>query len=409
MMKKTTRSIKINLNDLLKKKNKIKVEHPSFQFNEQPSSLLTKIPLSHITLWMTLVFFVVMFTWSYFAVLDEVTHAIGKVIPSQKTQIIQNLEGGIIKEILAKEGQVVDKNQILIRIDDTRFSGNYRENKLSALGLRARIGRLKAEVNNQPFQPSAELKQEIPELITNEQSLYISQTKELEILRDGKRLLSEEISMTKPLVKEGAISKVELLRLEQRLNEINKTISNFRSRTLHELSDSAIKLSRFRENNSTLKDQLERTEIRSPVKGIVKQVYVSTIGGVIKSGMPLLEVVPLDDTLLIEARVKPNNIGFLHLSQTATVKITAYDFSIYGGLSGKVEHISADTSVDNRGNSFYEIWVRTDRNYLKKNGQTLNIIPGMQASVDILTGKKSVLNYILKPILKTKYNALKER
>jgi adhesin transport system membrane fusion protein len=404
-------AIRTKLNALLTKmKRSAQKDSDDYQFSKNVSrSLVAKIPLNHIILWTTFVFFTLMIVWAYFAILDEVTHATGKVIPSQKIQVIQNLEGGIIKEIAVKEGQVVNKNQVLLRIDDTRFSSNYRANKLQALGLQAKIERLQAEADNQSFKPSDKLVREVPELIQYEESLYTSRKNELNILLDGKKLLLQEINMTKPLVKEGAVSKVEVLRLEQRLNDMNRTISNFLSRILYELNDAKITLSKLEENNHTLKDQLERTAIRSPVRGIVKQIYVSTVGGVVKPGMPLIEIVPLDDTLLIEACVKPNDIGFIHLGQNANVKITAYDFSIYGGLRGQVEHISADTSIDRRGSSFYEIWVRTDRNYLEKNGHKLNIIPGMQASVDILTGKKSVLNYLLKPILKTKYNALRER
>ncbi|KPJ67722.1 MAG: hemolysin secretion protein D [Coxiella sp. DG_40] len=364
---------------------------------------------AHIILWGSVIFLAIMFCWAYFAILDEVTTAQGKVISSKKTQLVQNLEGGIVKQILVHEGEVVDEGQILMRLDDIRFSSNYKEGRLKKLAMEIKIARLKAELNDEPFVVSEEYTKEFPELVNSEKELYASKKRELDSLLHKRSLLAQEIDMTKPLLEEGAVSKVELLRLEQQLYEVNGTIDRFRSSSLQELNAARAETSRLQENNVSLKDQLVRTELRSPVKGIVKQIYVAAVGEVVKSGMPLIEVVPLDDTLLVEARVLPRDIGFLHPGQEAIVKISAYDFSIYGGLQGKVEHISADTTVDQRGNSYYEVWVRTGQNYLEKNDKKLRIIPGMQATVDVLTGHKSVLDYLLKPILKTKQEALRER
>ena len=364
---------------------------------------------THIILWGSIIFLAIMFCWAYFAVLDEVTTAQGKVIPSRKTQLVQNLEGGIVKQILVHEGQIVDQGQVLMRMNDVRFSSSYKEGELKELAMEIKIARLKAELNDKPFVVSEKYTEEFPDLVNSEKELYASKKRELSSLLNRRSLLVQEIDMTKPLLKGGAVSKVELLRLEQQLHEVNGAVDRFRSNSLQELNAARTEESRFQENNISLKDQLVRTELRSPVKGIVKQIYVATVGGVVKPGMPLMEIVPLDDTLLIEARVIPKDIGFLHPGQEAIIKISAYDFSIYGGLHGKVEHISADTTADQRGNSYYEIWVRTGQNYLERNGKKLRIIPGMQASVDILTGEKSVLDYLLKPILKTKQEALRER
>ena len=364
---------------------------------------------THIILWGSIIFLAIMFCWAYFAVLDEVTTAQGKVIPSRKTQLVQNLEGGIVKQILVHEGQIVDQGQVLMRMNDVRFSSSYKEGELKELAMEIKIARLKAELNDKPFVVSEKYTEEFPDLVNSEKELYASKKRELSSLLNRRSLLVQEIDMTKPLLKGGAVSKVELLRLEQQLHEVNGAVDRFRSNSLQELNTARAEESHLQENNISLKDQLVRTELRSPVKGIIKQIYVATVGGVVKPGMPLMEIVPLDDTLLIEARVIPKDIGFLHPGQEAIIKISAYDFSIYGGLHGKVEHISADTTADQRGNSYYEIWVRTGQNYLERNGKKLRIIPGMQASVDILTGEKSVLDYLLKPILKTKQEALRER
>jgi adhesin transport system membrane fusion protein len=364
----------------------------------------------HIILWFSVAFLIIMFIWAYFAVLDEVTTAQGKVIPSQKTKLIQNLEGGLVKDILVHEGQIVNNDQILMRLSEIKFSSSFREGKLKEQALEIKIARLKAELNNEPFHIAPELAREFPELVASEQQLYDSRKAELQTLYDNRELLIREMHMTKPLLAEGAVSEVEVLHLQQRINDLSSNIAKFRSAALQELNIAKAEESRTEEGNRSLKDQLARTEVRSPVKGIVKQIYVTTVGGVVKPGMPLMEIVPLDDTLLVEAHVKPKDIGFLHPGQDAMVKISAYDFSIYGGLDGKVEHISADTTTNEKGNSFYEVWVRTQKNYLqRKNGDKLRIIPGMQATIDVLTGHKSVLNYLMKPILKTKQEALRER
>jgi adhesin transport system membrane fusion protein len=303
----------------------------------------------------------------------------------------------------------VENGQILMRLDDTQFSSNFQEGKLKKQAIKIKIARLDAELNNKRFKIPDELAKKIPELAASEQALYLSKQHELRALQGKRELLNKEIRMTRPLIKEGAVSEVEVLRLQQELHEVNGAMGRFRSLSLQELNAAEAEKSRLEENNKGLQDQLVRTEVLSPVKGIIKQIYVTTVGGVVKPGMALMEIVPLDDTLLVEAQVKPRDIGFLYSGQDAMVKVSAYDFSIYGGLKGKVEHISADTTVDQKGNSYYEVWVRTKKNYLEKNGDVLRIIPGMQVTVDVLTGKKSVLDYLLKPILKTKQQALRER
>lgn len=376
------------------------------------SELSDASKLSHLILWFSFAFIMIFFLWAYFAKIDEVTHADGKVIPSQRVQVVQNLEGGIVNKINVNEGQIVDKDQVLMVLDDIKFSSDFKENKLKELSLEVKIARLSAQLNNTSFVPSNEVSAALPELVKSEKALYESRQREMKMMEENLKLTQKEINMTRPLIKKGAVSEVDVLRLEQQLSDTKGKIANAKSTDLDNLNSRKAEMAGLKESNHTLKDRLERTTIRSPVHGIVKQLYVNTVGGVIKPGMDLMEIVPLDDTLLISAKVRPKDIGFININQKATVKVTAYDFSIYGGLEGIVEHIGADTKIDEtnpRDSSYYEIWVRTQQKFLEKNGHKYRIIPGMTTTVDILTGEKTVFDYIMKPILKAKQLALRER
>lgn len=390
-------------------KEEKKTDELGFMADSDVKTLEGPVRYSHWILWVVFIFIMISLLWAKLAILDEVTVGHGKVIPSSQVQIIQNLEGGIVREILVKEGEVVQKGQILIRMDDVRFSSSYQEAQMKILALQVKIARLTAVVENTSFQVPPELEKLRPDLIRGESGLYASQQNELKQLQRNRELTAKELELTKPLVPEGAASEVELLRLERNIAEIDGQISNFYSKALAELNAAKGDLASSTESSLALADRLTRTVVRSPVKGIVKQLKVTTIGGVIQPGMDLLEIVPLEDTLLIEAKVKPADIGFLHPGLPAMVKITAYDFGIYGGLEGKLEQISADTITDEKGDSYYVIRVRTGKNYLGTPDKPLYIIPGMMATVDILTGRKSVLHYLLKPILKVKEKALHER
>jgi len=374
-----------------------------------PPEYSKQINKYHMLLWSIALFFAVALVWAQFATLDEVTVADGKVIPASKVQMIQHLEGGIIEKILVHEGQTVKANQPLMYLEDTRFSSEFRSNQLKRIELKIRIVRLKAQVQKIPFRVSNTLKKQAGDLAKTEKALYKSKMTERPLLLNRLNLLKREIKITAPLVKEGAISEVEVLRLQQRKHELSGNLHALTSETLDELNKAKAELSRLAEAHVALKDRVERTIIKSPVKGIVKQIHVETVGAVVQPGMSLMEIVPLKDTLRVEARVRPSDIAFIHPGQKVIIKLTAYDFSIYGGLDGYVEHISADTTKDDKGNSYYEIWVRTKKAYLGTKKNPLPIIPGMQASVDILTGKKTVLDYLLKPILKAKQRALRER
>ncbi|MDF3867291.1 HlyD family type I secretion periplasmic adaptor subunit [Pseudomonas denitrificans (nom. rej.)] len=427
---------------------------------EVQGTLLEDSPnATRITLWAALGLLVAAITWAYFADIEEVTKGEGKAIPSSKVQTIQNLEGGIVSEIFVREGQVVNKGQPLLRLDDTRFSSNKGETEADRNSLEARVERLRAEAEGREPAFTDDLKKAAPQVVEDQMALYQTrmqrQNSELNILQEQLRqkgqelqefraktqqyrsslgLVQQEINMSEPLVKAGAVSPVELLRLrrsaveisgdlnatnlaipraEAAVNEIQRKVEEsklgFRSDALKELNDVRTDLNKLTATSRAIDDKVNRTLVVAPLRGIVKQLKVNTIGGVVQPGNDMVEIVPLEDNLLVEARVRPQDIAFLHPGQPATVKFTAYDYTIYGGLKAKLEVISADTITDDKGNSFYMIQVRTDKNHLGTDAKPLLIIPGMVATVDIITGEKSVLDYILKPVLKARWEALRER
>jgi membrane fusion protein, adhesin transport system len=412
---------------------------------------------ARVVVWLSVASMLVLLVWSSFAVLNEVTRGEGKVIPSRQIQILQSLDGGIVSEILVREGQAVKSGELLLRVDPTRMVSSLRESQSQSLSLLAKAARLRALAEGSRFIPPAEVVREAPEIVEAERALYESRRAELDatigvsrqqLTQRSQELISirarreqaaqsytltaRELEMTRPLVKTGAVSDVELLRLERdvaryrgerdsansdipRLEaavaEANRKIQEveltFRNIARSELSEVNAKLGALSEGSAALEDRVKQTEIRSPVNGTVKQLKVNTVGGVVQPGKDLIEVVPSDDALLLEAKVLPRDIAFLHPGQKAMVKFTAYDFSIYGGLEATLEQIGADSVVDEKGNAYFIVKVRTLSNSI--GAQKLPIIPGMVAEVDILTGKKSVLSYLLKPILRAHAKAMTER
>lgn len=437
------------------------IPREDIQFMPETSAAeIESLPLSlHLILWITVVFLATALTWANFAQLDEVAHADGRVIPSSQLQVIQNLEGGILAEVLCKEGDLIKAGQVLLRMDDTRFSSSFDEGRLASLSLSALITRLEAEVNQQPFTIPADFPPGKIDIIRREQDLYLARQQELrsaldildqqlnqqiQVLAELKAeesklklnadLGRQELELTEPLVKTGAVSQVELLRLQMAVNEsagrlevsriaiprseaaiaeakqkINERTQQFISHARAQLNEARTEYSRLAISNITLQDRVQRTEVRSPVDGTVKQILISTIGGIIQPGMDLIEIVPANDTLLVEAKIRPADIAFIHPGQPAMVKLTAYDFSIYGGLDSVLELISADTITDERGEHFFQIQVRTNKTHLGTEENPLPIIPGMTASVDILTGQKTVMDYILKPLRRAQASAMRER
>lgn len=394
--------------------------------------------------------------WTAVALIDEITKGEGKVIPSSQIQILQSLDGGIVAEINVKEGQIVDAGQILLRVDPTRFESSVRENRSQYLALTTKAARLRALAEGMPFVPPPEVVVEDPKTVQDEQRLFetarsnveaqisiarqqlVQRQQELSEARVRREqasqaydLTARELAVTKPLINSGAVSEVELLRLERdaarfrgerdvasaqilrsqaAMSEGSRKIEevelNARNEVRRDLAETMAKLNAFTEGGVALADKVKHASVRSPVKGTVKRLMVNTVGGVVQPGRDLVEVVPLDDALILEAKVAPKDIAFLRPGQPAMVKFTAYDFSTYGGLDAKLEHIGADSITDERGNTFFLVRVRTSRSSL---GANLPIIPGMVAEVDIITGKKSILSYLLKPVLRAKQAALTER
>ena len=386
----------------------------------------------------TILLMIILFiVWAKLAVLDEVTRGFGRVIPSQRIQEIQNLEGGILSEIFVREGEVVEKGTVLVRLHNEQAASYYRDAFAKGLEHRAAIARLNAEVGDGEPVFEKELMEKSPQLVADQLRIFKAQmvqfSIELGLLRDQyeqkrqevnemlgrKRQLARSLKIaqkqrdiTKPLVEKHIHSELDYLALEQKVLELRGDVealalgiprvkraakealgrieqrrAEFRSQALEEINERRLELMSITENLTSGGDRVTRTDVRSPVKGIVKHILINTLGGVVRSGESIMEIVPLDDTLLIEAEIKPADIAFLHPEQKAQVKITAYDFSIYGGLEGIVENISADTIENERGENFYLVKVRTKQSAMLYRGERLPIIPGMTAQVDVLTGR----------------------
>ena len=394
--------------------------------------------------------------WAYYAKVDEVTRGEGRVVPSRQVQVIQSLDGGIVSEILIKEGQLVNIGTPLIKIDETRAVSSLRENKGQYLALLAKQARLKALAEGSAFNPPAEVQKETPLAHEQEYALYNASREEMDsivnIARDQKEqrekelieVLSKkeiaektyesankELAANRPLLVSGAVSEIDILKLEReatrargeidqskaQISRIQSSISeakrkiieseqNFRSKVRTELNETSAKIASLTETSVALTDKVKQSTLKSPVNGKVSRLFFNTVGGVIQPGKEVLEVVPTDDALVIETKVQIKDIAFLRPKQPAIVKLTAYDYTIYGTLDAVVDEISPNSTVDDKGNAYYIVRVRTLKNSL---GENQPIIAGMQAQVDILTGKKTILSYLLKPVLKAKSYAFSER
>jgi len=366
-------------------------------------------PFAHWILWATVLTVFAFLLWANFAVLEESTVGNATVIPLTHVQTIENMEGGIIKQVLVREGDIVQKDQVLVYLDPLRFVSALREAEAHAAALEIKIARITAEMQNKSFVVSPDLKRRLPSLVKSEEELYISRQDQLKQLKRNDVLAEQELTMTQPLVKEGAASPVEVLHLERQVVDLKNQIDDFHSRALAEAEAAKSELATVQASMVAMKDRLTRTTIRSPVKGIVKQVRLSTTEGVVMPGSEIMSIVPLEDTLLIEAQIKPSDIGFIRPGEQVSVRITAYDSSIYGSLTGTVERVSADTITNQKGQSYYLVRIKTKKNYLRTADDPLYIIPGMTATVSILTDKRTVLNYILSPLIKARENALRER
>lgn len=410
-------------------------------------------------LWAMLLFIVIAIFWATWAELDEITRGDGEIIPSSQLQVIETLEGGAVSEILVKEGDIVEKGQVLLRIDDIRFSSSLKENQVRQYELIAKAARLKAESDNVEFISPEGFPKEYQSMIEQEKFLFSTRKEEMlaglggleqQVSQRGQELkaaksqagqlqrsyslLKRELDITRPLLKEGVISEVEFLRLKRQLNDLQGELSGvrlnipriestlqetkqklgeselqFRNEARRELNEVGAEVSRIKQALTGMNDRIDRAEVKAPVKGTVKQLLVNTVEGVVQPGDELLNIIPWEDTLLVEAKIRPSDIANIAPGQKAVIKVSAYDFSIYGGVGANVIFISPSTILDEEGESHYLVRLETEQPFLGTASTELPLIAGMTVGVDILTGKKTVMDYLLKPVLKAKNRALTER
>lgn len=404
-------------------------------------------------------FVVWFFIWASFSEVEQLTRGQGQVIPSREIQVIQSLEGGILQELLVQEGDIVEKDQVLLRISDVMFASEERGVEARSIGLRAKKARLEAEAEGKEFVLLDDIRQDAPQIAANEEALYRSRQREFQNalaifddkisganadLREVEAKISrlsgnlsslrKELNITEDLVKKRAVPELEAIRLRRQVDDISGQISEarqqkasleaqlraarkqkddqdskFRSQALGELNAVETEIAAMDESLTAIEDRVFRTEIRSPARGIVNKIAIKTIGGVIEPAMRLVEVVPLDDELKIKAKVLPSEIAFLEPGQNVNVKITAYDPQVYGSLDGELVRIGANSVTDRDGNIFFEVEVRTQKNYMGSAEKPLPITPGMVAAVEVVTGKRTILDYLAKPFLKARSVALTER
>jgi membrane fusion protein, adhesin transport system len=443
------------------KRYKYSYDENDYEFMQSLSSaILEQTPKSMsrvIFLWLITIALAIY--WASIAQIDEIVRGSGEIVPSGNNQIIQNLEGGIVKEILIQEGDLVEKNQVLLSIGNLKSTATLETNRIKSIELEAKIIRLNAEANNSEFTVSEQQLQQMPKLIAREKSLFITALSQFEsqnrilqeqlnqkenelqetriklkYLKVARRLIKEEVKMTAPMVKKGVKSKVEFLKLQREVSvieeryqslkvsiprlqsaikeaqdKLSEPLYNLQRKAKKELNEVISEFDRINASKKVLQDQVSRTLVRSPINGTIQMLNVHTVGGVIKPGQDLIEIVPSDDVLWVEAKIKPADIAFIYPEQAVMVKFSAYDFAIYGGLDGEVVLISADTTTDKNEDTFYTVHIKTKNNYLGSDSNKLKIISGMTVNVDILTGKKTVLDYILKPILRAKQYTFTER
>lgn len=416
------------------------MQQSDFAFaNDIRSAVELRTPrTSRLILFCTLALLVVGVAWAHFAVLDEVKRGNGKVISSRQTQVLQSLEGGLVLDILVREGDIVKQGQVLMRIDDTKFSADLGEVRERRASNAARVACLEAEVSGADAPKfSEELIRSAPQVVETERNLFLARVKKLSQdidvlaqqetrLSGSLKLLSREVEITRNLYAQKVVPEIEMLRLERQATEIRGQLAEtqsrianiktaFKSQAEEDLAKSRGDLAVLEENIKSAQDRVRRADLKSPVNGIVNKLNVTTVGAVVQPGANLMDIVPLDDSLLVEGRIRPQDIAFIRPHQEAIVKITAYDSSVYGSLKGKVERISADTIADDKpergekGETFYRVMVRTDKNHLGTSEKPLPIIPGMVTTVEILTGAKSVLDYVVKPARMLRDEALRER
>jgi len=444
-----------------KDRRKQSVSNKELDFlNSRSAAVLEQTALrSKMFLWILILTVVVAFFWMDRTMLDEVVKGYGKIVPSGHIKSIQNLEGGIIKELMVKEGDSVKQGQVLLKIEDIFYSSSHEKNRLKYDELYAKLLRLRAEAFSKPFMVPEKMENGLTELVDKEHNLYESNLKQLNKsiavvssqisqhrqklaelkehhleLKEEMELVQKQIDINAPLVERKIVSQVDYLKLQQEKNNIKQELTKtrhaaktmksvieetentldgislaFQNKAKEEFNSIDAEMKRIKETQLALKDQVKRTLVRSPVNGVVKIMHVNTVGGVVQPGREIMDILPTGDTLLVEVRIHPKDIAFIYPDQRAIIKLTAYDFQVYGGLNGKIVRISPDSITEAEGETYYNVWIETDRNYLGTKESPLKLIPGMVVDSDIVTGKKSILSYIMGPVLKTTENAFKER
>lgn len=400
--------------------------------------------------------FLALLAWAALAPLDEVVSGTGKAVAQSGTQAVQSVDGGLVEAILVKEADRVEKGAVLIRVDPVRFDSMLGQQQAKVLSLQAKAARLQALSSGSPFSPPENLCSAIPEIVENERKLYQTNLQELssrtDIIREqirqkrqelveanaryshasqSRSLAEQELNMTRPLLESGAIPKVEVMRLERALAQAKSDRSqaaaqisrikasiqegegqlrelDFRTKSLwrNELNATLGELESLSEGNKALSDRIVHSEIRSPIRGTVKRLAVNTTGAVIMPGGLVAEIVPDEEALFVETQLSPRDRAFIRPGQEAIVKFTAYEYAVYGGVQGVIESITPDTITDEKGTTYYRARVKIERTDF---GEGLPILPGMVAQIDIKTGKRSILSYLLRPLLRAKANALRER
>ncbi len=407
-------------------------------------------------LYLVMIVLFMLVVWSYFAEIDEVAKGDGKVIPSQQLQVLQSYDGGIVQEILVREGQTVEAGQVLLKVDPTRFLSSLEENTTQFAALAAKVQRLSALTQGRVLRFNRELQEEAPTIVDNERKLYNSNLAELDEVAAGSdsrilqrrqdveeeranlsqyqnvlSLAKQELAVTRPLLASGAVSEIEILRLERQIVELEGNITKSKvaierglnaieeeiikkeearlklvNRWNQELTEATAEMATLQQSQTSLEDVVSQADLRSPINGTVQRLLINTVGGVITPGSAVVELVPQDDQLIVEAKVSPKDIAFIREGQPAILKFSAYDFTIYGGMSAEVQHISADAITNEKDETYYLVRLETKRSIAD---ESLDILPGMIVQVDILTGKKTVLNYILSPLFNVTASALRER
>lgn len=414
---------------------------------------------SQVLVWLIFLVIVFLIVWASLTTLDKIVRGEGKVVPSSQIQVVQNLEGGIVSNIFVKTGDKVRKGETLIKLDNTQFASSFGEAETQKYDLQAQSERLKAEAFDRPFiekYPSND--PNVIRMFDREKTLYQNQLNQLQTnihileqqivqhrseleeaqnqatqLKKSYELLQKEIQIMEPLVREGIASQVDLLKTRRDANDAYTKLQStrisipklqsavkeaeskqkeakqdFQNKAQEKLNEVLAKLEQIQNSQTAIEDKVRRTNIRSPVNGVINQLMVSTIGEVVKPGSDIIKIVPNDASLVLETKILPSDIGFVYPGLKAKIKFTAYDFAIYGGLEGTVENISADTIVDDKGNSFYIARIKTNKNHLGTDKNPLYLLPGMQATVDVVVGKQTIMDYLIKPIIKAKDLALRE-